>query len=581
MSNWTAKNLKVCAGVCALLLTWGTAATAAETKAPLLLAYFIPTDREAIPGYVERIDRVMTEVRRFYREGMQANGYGPMTFDLERDDQGGLIVHVVRAAHSMRTYGRDSSGEVRDEVKAALDRKGLNVDRRTMVIFQVLLEWRDGRAIEVGSYVGGGSHLAGTAWVYDDPLLDPRRLGSTEPGGFYMKPVSIGQFNTHYIGGVAHELGHAFGLPHVAGPKSIAKHSLMGDGNHTYGEELRGQGAGTYLHPASAMLLARSRPFAGRLPDANARSVSECTDLQASFRDGQLMLKGTFDSTPPAFGIIAYNDQVAIPADYDATGWVSPVDAAGAFRLAIGDLEPGEYELRLQVCHTNGAASTSTYHYRVGADGVPDLKPFARSFLVLGQAVRAYGAGSLRRAATLLDELDRDTEAGPELRRQARHLRELLQPRPLESLTAFPAEQVRAEVSRLEFAEASVGWGAPLRDQVLPEGGGTCFLVVDGTFHERGLFAHAPARHVLDLSGSGWKRFKSGYGLQDGHGGSVVFAVRGDGRELFRSAKTTERRLAEMEVDITGIKRLELLVEDAGDGTGSDWGVWIEPTLQR
>lgn len=570
-------------GVAVNSLSWAERAAAADvvSKPPLLLVYFVPTDREVIPGYVERLDRVMTEVQRFYREGMAANGYGSLTFELERDERGGLIVHVVSAAHPMRQYGRDSSAEVREEVRAALARKGVDVDQHTMVIFQVLLEWHDGRAIEVGSYVGGGSHLSGTAWVYDDALLDPRRLGSTEPGGFYMRPCSIGQFNSHYIGGVAHELGHAFGLPHVAGPRSVAQHSLMGDGNHTYGEELRGQGAGTYLHPASAMRLARARPFAGRVPNAEARAASECTDLRVAFRDGHLIVEGAFESQPPAFGVIAYNDRVAIPADYEATGWVSAVDATGGFKLAIGDLQPGGYELRLEVCHTNGATTVSTFHYEVGADGVPDLEPFGRGYLILSQAVRAYGRGSRPQAAALLEELDRNPQAGPGLRRKGRHLRELLRPRSPQSLATIPPDQAEVEVSRLEFVEATVGWGRPLRDQVLAEGGGACWLQVDGVFHEQGLFAHAPARYLLDVSGGNWKRLVTGYGLQDGHTGSVVFVVRGDGRELFRSAKVTGHTLREADVEITGVKRLELVVEDGGDGPGSDWGVWIRPRLRR
>jgi hypothetical protein len=577
MSNRADKSL--CAWVFALVLAGNVAL--ADTAPPLLVAYFIPKDREAIPGYVERLNRVMIEVQSFYRGGMQAAGYGPMTFGLERDKEGKLIVHVVSAAHPMRTYGRDSSEEVRNEVKVALARAGVEVDTRTVVIFEVLIEWRDGRASEIGPYVGGGNCLAGTAWVYDDALLDPRSLDSKEAGGFYGERCSIGEFNSHYVGGVAHELGHAFGLPHVAGPKSIPKHSLMGDGNHTYGAELRGQGSGTYLHPASAMLLSRCTPFAGHSPSARGRPASECTDLRASFHGGQLLLEGKLDSAPPVFGVVAYNDRTAIPADYDATGWISPVDNAGRFKLAIGELEAGDYELRLQVCHTNGATSPLVFHYAVNPDGVPDLSPFSRSFLVLSQAVRAYGTRSNQRATALLDELDREPSAGSEVRRQARHLRGLLRAGPRQSLAALPKEQARAEISQLEFTEASVGWGPPLQDQVLSEEGSGCFLKVDGAFHERGLFAHAPSQYVLDLAGGGWKRFTSGYGLQDGHAGSVIFVIRADGRELFRSSRIDGHKLQQVRLDIIDVKRLELAVEDAGDGPTNDWGVWIEPALGR
>jgi hypothetical protein len=120
----------------------------------------------------------------------------------------------------------------------------------------------------------------------------------------------------------------------------------------------------------------------------------------------------------------------------------------------------------------------------------------------------------------------------------------------------------------------------PLRDQVLAEGGSTCFLQVGGEFYESGLYAHAPSKYGLELH-QAWKRFTGGYGLQDGHDGSVVFVVRGDGRELFRSKRITDHDLHSIDLDIAGINRLELVVDDAGDGPTNDWGVWITPFLGR
>ncbi|WP_404307022.1 NPCBM/NEW2 domain-containing protein [Neorhodopirellula lusitana] len=35
------------------------------------------------------------------------------------------------------------------------------------------------------------------------------------------------------------------------------------------------------------------------------------------------------------------------------------------------------------------------------------------------------------------------------------------------------------------------------------------------------------------------------------------------------------------DIDISNVKELSLIVTDGGNGSGSDWGVWIEPTLSR
>lgn len=571
-------NMKMSCLAAALL--WAASSATASSKPELLIAYFVPRDREPIPGYVERLDRVMTEVQRFYREGMQAAGYGQLSFALERDAEAHLVVHPVQGKFPMRAYGRDDSGKVRDEVAAALNAKGMSLNLRTLVIFQVLLEWKDGVAIEVGPYVGGGGHLGGTAWVYDDALLDPRRLSSREPGGYYGKPCSVGEFNSHYVGGVAHELGHALGLPHVAGPKSEHRHSLMGDGNHTYGEERRGEGAGTYLHPASAMLLARCRAFAGLLEESQRHPHCELKDLNARFADGRLRLGGRVEAYPAAFGVVAYNDPAAIPGDYEATGWTAAVDANGRFEMAIGDPQPGAYELRLQVCHTNGASSRFFFDYDINSQGLPNLGSFSPARLSLVQASQALARGNRPQVLELLNRVDQEAAAFPDLLRQARHLRSLLEPRNRKPPTTVPTSQKRVPVSDLEFSAASVGWGKPLRDQVLVEGGNSCFLRVGGRFFERGLYAHAPSSYVVAV-GRKWKRLVTEYGLQEGHEGSVVFVVRGDGRELFRSPRIAQHDLHRLELDIADVTSLELAVEDAGDGVGNDWGVWLDPTLER
>jgi len=569
----------------ALLAACGAAAGAekvpADTRPPLLVAYFVTTDRKPIPGYVERFDRVMTEVQRFYREGMKANGYGPMTFRLDRTDKGELRVHVVRARKPMRAYGRNASAAVRNEVKAALAREGVTIDGRTVVIFQTLLAWEGGKAIEIGPYCGGGNHLGGTAWAFDDERLDPRKLGSKEPGGYYHRPCSIGQFNTHYIGGVAHELGHALSLPHVCERQTDRGRgkALMGGGNHTYGQEQRGQGPGAFLNANSAMLLSTVRPFAGDLAGAKERPTCTIHDLTATFAKGVLTLTGRVTASPAAFGISAYDDLERIPGNYDGVGWTCKVGDDGRFRLDVGEMRRGRSRLNLRVCHVNGATSRFGYDYEVDAKGAPDVDVF-RYAPKLSEAVRAYVTGNRRRADSLAREVLKTAGDIEIARRKAQHLRRLLKPAALRSLADIPKTEKTAAVSGLKFRSAKVGWGRPTRDQVPAAFRSTCFLTVGGEFHESGLYAHAPSRFVLELAGK-WKRFVGGAGLQDDNDGSVVFIVRGDDKELFRSKTIKDHRLRKLDVDVTGVKTLELIVENAGDDNTGDWGVWVNPELRR
>jgi len=102
-------------------------------------------------------------------------------------------------------------------------------------------------------------------------------------------------------------------------------------------------------------------------------------------------------------------------------------------------------------------------------------------------------------------------------------------------------------------------------------------IVAGGRVFDTGIYAHAPAMHRYRLAGA-WTRLTGECGLPDG-GGSVVFVIRADGRDVFRSKPLRDSRLERYDIDLSGVDELELLTEDAGDGKASDWGVWLAPML--
>lgn len=546
----------------------------------LRIAYFIPNDRQPCADFTNRLDAVVKEVQEFYRKGMVANGHGPISFTPDRNADGILNILLVHGKYPMQQYGRNDSGKVRTEVKAEFMKAGINMDNETVLLFQVLLEWQGDKATEVGPYCGGGDHRHGTAWVYDDDRLDARRLGDLAKGGYYHGYCSIGKFNSHYVGGVAHELGHALGLPHEREAKNDPHgKSLMGGGNHTYGQEKRKEGRGSFLSAASALPLSSHPLFTGNRSNSEAACSSKLIDLQTSFQDNTFILSGRLTAKPPARGIAAYNDWETIKDDYDALGLTSAIDKDGAFRFAINELQPGRWALRLRVCHENGGRSSFAFNYTVDAQGKPDLAPL-RERWQLSEASRARAAGDLRAVEAIASALAASAPSNSITARKVAHLRHLLKPVSPLKLSDVPSSTQRVFISDLVFTSAATGWGAPLRNEVLPEEGKSCLLEVDGQFFEKGLYAHAPACHTFDLA-KAWKRLQSCFGVQDGHPGSVVFVVKGDGKELFRSSLIKERTVQSLDVDVTGISKLELLTENGNDGANGDWGVWLVPTLQR
>ena len=62
---------------------------------------------------------------------------------------------------------------------------------------------------------------------------------------------------------------------------------------------------------------------------------------------------------------------------YDAVAYTATPDKDGNFRLSIGELKPGDYELRLTAYgETGDAKRLPPFRYRVDKDRRPDLTPF-------------------------------------------------------------------------------------------------------------------------------------------------------------------------------------------------------------
>jgi hypothetical protein len=97
---------------------------------------------------------------------------------------------------------------------------------------------------------------------------------------------------------------------------------------------------------------------------------------------------------------------------------------------------------------------------------------------------------------------------------------------------------------------------------------------------DNALYAYPFSQYVYRL-GKRWKRLAASYSLYAGQTGSVVFVVRGDGRELLRSTLVRDAMPRTLDLDVSTVDRLELIVTDGGDGNSSDGAVWVNPRLSR
>ena len=651
---------------------------------PVLTVCFIPNDLEPYPETDQRLDRVMKNIQLFYKDNMKRQGFGAVTFNLELSEDQFLKVHYVRGVYNQNEYTRDRFKEIREEVKNSLLREGINIDGNYVVIFQLLLKRKEKDLMEIGPYVGGGTSLSGTAWVYDDPYLDSDLLCcssqqkkdsslSSEKSrslqcNTQLSPKELADFNTLYLGGLAHEMGHMFGLPHNAEhdeERTKLGRSIMGTGNQVYGRDLQGEKTGAFLTKADALRLSRCRAFLGEVPFNNVRptldflelranfqektipvrsrvssvkvsaeqirnnkilnennsitnvkniavvqnicadsfvnavensqkeKVSESTSPKTTFPQGvSLVIEGRCAANIPLTGLILYCDSETISSDYDAKTWIAFPDKQGFFRFIADELSEGTMLIRLTGIHENGMANTisvpcfirrlsnsekseSSKKNTAGIDpsGLSALNSYVPEQLIR----RLFRSWNTERLYELLVQLENQSDADAVLRRKATHLYRLMTTPEQKQIPAdLPKDRSKFDLSNAVFSLEETGNGRPMK-KIVPE---DLFLSVDGTFFESGLYAYAPSVYRTNI-GAHWLKFQTAYGLQDGHTGSVIFVIRADGHEIFRSSLICDNQLRRTEVNVSGVQILELVVESGSDGNSRDNAVWIEPVLTR
>ena len=571
----------------------------------LNVVYFTPSDREPEPRYHERLEAILEDIRAFYRDGMTRAGFGPKTFELARDAQGKLIIHLVKGGEPESAYPRSGARQnggtdatARDKIMAAcrpvLQAAGIAPDRETTIIFCNLARWDEKtRTFQHHSpYMGFWTQTGGWCFAVDSSILDIGQIGQKQPklkdGEWGVE--SLGKFNTVFIGGIAHELGHAFALPHCGRrwDQQALGQSLMGSGNHNYREEQRGEGLGSFLAMASAMKLA-GRPLFSKSDDEIGLKprLEQCEfDLTTKVlrrdlagRRAALRLEGTVRGTPPIYGVIAYFDSTH-DGGYTAPAATAVPDAQGRYAIEVSDLAPCRSgELRIEYCHVNGGVSESRDRFAVTENGTVDLdtRNTIKALEPLGKAVIAQDLNAASRELQLIEKSNAPALAKTVARNLIATLRN--EPKPAAGRRIGrgdpPAAGRRRMASRLRRLAHAVGQpNSKGRDRLAPAG-------LPGDLCNRPLRPCA-SRYVFDLGGQ-WTRLKGEAGLHTAEQpyGSVAFVIRLDGKELFRSPVIRNAVLAQYDVDVTGGKLLELITEDGGDGNRHDWGLWLDPMLLR
>ena len=153
------------------------------------MIYFLPNDW---PYRAEVVDSMKTVIKRsqtFYREQMQAHGYGDWTFRIETDAQDEPLVHHVDGQYPESHYSEDTGTTVLEEIGATFDLR--------WNIYLVVIDNSQDAIGKDGLRVTG----IGGRW--------------SKTSGFALMAAPAGVLaSSEYEHVMTHELGHAFGLYH-------------------------------------------------------------------------------------------------------------------------------------------------------------------------------------------------------------------------------------------------------------------------------------------------------------------------------------------------------------------------------
>jgi alpha-galactosidase len=137
-----------------------------------------------------------------------------------------------------------------------------------------------------------------------------------------------------------------------------------------------------------------------------------------------------------------------------------------------------------------------------------------------------------------------------------------------------------APLSHHDWITATSGWMTPTIDQSV--GGGSPISLVSQTY-ATGIGVASPSL-VRYYVGQQCSRFTATVGIDDAvrnvgpEGGTSTFQVVGDGKVLYDSGVVGRDDPKQVDVDLTGVRVLDLVVGDGGDGGYNDRADWAAPT---
>lgn len=361
------------------------------------IGYLLPDGRTEQSGAVANLQSLILEIQDWYADEMARYGFGRKTFAVEFGPDGATpTVHVTPTPVSDAVIRSDSWGESLDAAEEA----GLSIWTKGdvwLLVPESHVQSPDGSIAggtalggSFGSGLDGGVALVGSDyltrfnpdWLFDESPYAGQVIEEIGPYPL-VQDVSFPWYHLDTIsssssasqGAVAHELGHAFGLPHDHRNDQNYHGVVMGNGFRGWrgsrhpDEFPRDEAALSY---AAALALNSSRYF--NAGDALVASTKPTLSIQASgdvaTTDGRIEIPFTaFDSDGLSAAFLLRNGEVV--EEQPLTG----ESVQATFRTPYFDVDVSEeFEIRLYDVHGNRTEAKTNLTVAAGSNRAP--QPF-------------------------------------------------------------------------------------------------------------------------------------------------------------------------------------------------------------
>jgi hypothetical protein len=337
------------------------------------LAYFLPTDREPVPDYMAKIRVVAQIVSEVYRQDFESRHIQSPGLQFE-STSGQPVVHLVKGKHPARYYNGGPNYDPNNQygtILAELPQKVGRPNRDVIIAFAETyddgpapFEWPGGVALGSRFSTTGGFGLF-SAWILRSEFCattvaqQKKLLWDTTPirgrialGNGRMNSPRF-EFIEDGFGAVAHELGHALGLPH---DNRRDDRDIMGNGfrnlRWNFGDKSDPKRSARFSDD-NARILYTSRYLAAQpvLNDWLPPAAEVTWSVAPKAGDMTVTIKVNASDNEGLRAISFYSD-----AEGSVIGGRALNGQAQSFeqKLSVRQIEPGTYRLEADVADAGG-----------------------------------------------------------------------------------------------------------------------------------------------------------------------------------------------------------------------------------